>query len=59
MEIRSGVLRFDDGTDGMKDVFQILVCLVQLKIQVKHNISIVIQMNKKSTEKVKKCKENL
>ena len=38
MEIRSGVLRFDDGTDGMKDVFQILVCLVQLKTQNQSNI---------------------
>ena len=38
MEIRSGVLRFDDGTDGMRDVFQILVCLVQLKIQNQSNI---------------------
>ena len=33
MTIRSGALHFDDVTDRMTDVFQIMVCLVQLQIQ--------------------------
>ena len=38
MEIRSGVLRVDEGTDGMRDVFQIMVYLVQLQMQSQSNI---------------------
>ena len=60
MSIHSVVLHFYDGTDGVRDVFFSncgLFGTVTNTKSVKHNISRVKQMNKKSTEKVKKMKK--
>ena len=62
MSIHSVVLHFYDGTDGVRDVFFLncgLFGTVTNTKSVKHNISRVKQMNKNSTEKVKKQRKDL
>ena len=59
MAIRSAALQFNDGTDGVRNIFSNydLFGTVTNTNPIKHNISRVKQMNKKSTEKVKKICE--
>ena len=61
MAIHSAVFHFNDGTDGVRDVFSNydLFGTVRNTNSMKHNISRNKQMNKKSTEKVKKRKKDL
>ena len=61
MAIHSAVLYFNDGADGVRDVFLKygLFGTVTNPKSIKHNISGVKQMNKKSTEKVKKRRKDL
>ena len=59
--IHSAVLHFNNGTDGVRDVFSNygLFGTVTNTKSSKHNVSRVKQMNKKSTEKVKKWRKDL
>ena len=59
MAIHSAVLYFNNGTIGVRDVFSnygFFGTVTNTK-QIKHNISRVKQINKKSPEKLKKTKK--
>ena len=61
MAIHSAILNFYNGTDGVRDVFSnygLFVTVTNTK-SIKHNIIRVKQMNKKTTEKVKKRRKDL
>ena len=61
MAIHSSVLDFNNRTDGVGNVFSNygLFGTVTNTEAIKHNISRVKQINKKSTEKVKKQRKHL
>ena len=61
MAIHSAVLYFNNGTIGVRDVFSnygFFGTVTNTK-QIKHNISRVKQINKKSPEKLKKRRKDL